>query len=240
MAWLTVFFLMFGTAYLELRKTLKRWYRAVFIVIVLIFIRLFMVLFEAIFQFTYPQLVEDVSRIVWIITVGFVPLFILIIPAIIHKEKKELLFAGAINPLYLIRKSSVQDEDGSGWEDSLEQNDFQLLELRGDRQPIGIHWEENAFSTQRMKLMDSLINSVASSVKNSKAAGLRSFCWACKMKAWILKKLCQIKHLNTGEEIWSRSTMFVLWESESKATHTSPAPIRFIMCFLPCSRTRSP
>ena len=82
MAWLTVFFLMFGAAYLELRKVLKNWYRAVIVVIILIFIRLFMVLFEAIFNFRYPEIIEDVSRIVWIITVGFVPLFILIIPAI--------------------------------------------------------------------------------------------------------------------------------------------------------------
>lgn len=84
MAWLTVFFLMFGVAYLELRRVLKHWYRAVFIVIILIFVRLFMVLFEAIFDFTYPEYVEDISRIVWIITVGIIPLFILIIPAIIR------------------------------------------------------------------------------------------------------------------------------------------------------------
>ncbi len=55
--------------------------------------------------------------------------------AIINKEKKELQFAGAYNPLYLIRGS-------------------ELIELKGDKQPIGIHWEETEFRNQQVELKD--------------------------------------------------------------------------------------
>lgn len=56
--------------------------------------------------------------------------------AVISKTKKELEFAGAYNPLYLIREGK------------------QLFELKGDKQPIGIHWEESDFSTQHIELKE--------------------------------------------------------------------------------------
>ncbi|MCK4991359.1 MAG: serine/threonine-protein phosphatase, partial [Bacteroidales bacterium] len=56
--------------------------------------------------------------------------------AIINKEKKELQFAGAYNPLYLIRQG-------------------ELIELKGDKQPIGIHWEETEFKDHVVKLKES-------------------------------------------------------------------------------------
>jgi len=55
--------------------------------------------------------------------------------AIINQEKKELQFAGAYNPLYLIRGS-------------------ELIELKGDKQPIGIHWEETEFRNQIVELKE--------------------------------------------------------------------------------------
>ena len=55
--------------------------------------------------------------------------------AIINQEKKELQFAGAYNPLYLIRGS-------------------ELIELKGDKQPIGIHWEETEFRNQVVELKE--------------------------------------------------------------------------------------
>jgi len=65
--------------------------------------------------------------------------------AIINKEKKELQFAGAYNPLYLIRGV---DEPGEGSEA------FELFELKGDKQPIGIHWEETEFRNQVVELKE--------------------------------------------------------------------------------------
>jgi serine phosphatase RsbU (regulator of sigma subunit) len=56
--------------------------------------------------------------------------------AVIDKEKKELQFAGAYNPLYLIRSGD------------------QLFELKGDKQPIGIHWEESEFNNQIVELKE--------------------------------------------------------------------------------------
>jgi serine phosphatase RsbU (regulator of sigma subunit) len=54
--------------------------------------------------------------------------------ALVNRNKKELQFAGAYNPLYLIRQGN------------------QLIELKGDKQPIGIHWEETEFKTHMVKL----------------------------------------------------------------------------------------
>jgi len=55
--------------------------------------------------------------------------------AIINKEKKELQFAGAYNPLYLIRQG-------------------ELIELKGDKQPIGIHWQETEFKNHVVGLKE--------------------------------------------------------------------------------------
>ena len=55
--------------------------------------------------------------------------------AIINKDKKELRFGGAYNPLYLIRQG-------------------ELIELKGDKQPIGIHWEETEFKDHVVKLKE--------------------------------------------------------------------------------------
>jgi serine phosphatase RsbU (regulator of sigma subunit) len=58
--------------------------------------------------------------------------------AIVDREKRELLFAGANRPLYFFRKT-----DG---------NEYVFSEIKGDRQPIGIHWEETAFTSHRIEL----------------------------------------------------------------------------------------
>ena len=50
--------------------------------------------------------------------------------AIIDPGKKKLLFAGANRPLYLVRKK----------------DDYEFITLKGDKQPIGIHWEETGFT----------------------------------------------------------------------------------------------
>lgn len=87
MSWISIFFLLFGIAHLELRKTLKTWYLAVVIVLSLTGIRILLVIVEAIFTFSYPVFMEQIFRIVWIFTVGILPLFILIVPAILRIRK---------------------------------------------------------------------------------------------------------------------------------------------------------
>ena len=84
MSWISIFFLLFGIAYLELRRKLKFWYRSVVIVLSLTGIRIVLVLIEALFNLNYPAFVNDIFRVVWIFTVGISPLFILIVPAILR------------------------------------------------------------------------------------------------------------------------------------------------------------
>ena len=72
--------------------------------------------------------------------------------AVIDKEKRELQFAGAYNPLYLIRDKErlTGKEPGSGT--SINGAGALLFELKGDRQPIGTHWEETDFTNQVIRL----------------------------------------------------------------------------------------
>jgi len=73
---------------------------------------------------------------------------------LIDKEKRELQFAGANYPLYLIRK-----KEQAGGEElepylSIENDVHKLYELKGDKQPIGVHWEETDFTNHVIKLQD--------------------------------------------------------------------------------------
>ncbi len=84
MSWISIFFLLFGIAYLELRRLFKYWYRSVVVVLSLTGIRIVLVLFEALFNLDYPAFIDNIFTVIWIFTVGIIPLFILIIPAIIR------------------------------------------------------------------------------------------------------------------------------------------------------------
>ncbi len=59
--------------------------------------------------------------------------------AIIDRDSREIEFAGAYNPLYIIRKGN---------------NDYHLIEQKGDAQPIGIHAAETEFTNHTMKLKE--------------------------------------------------------------------------------------
>jgi serine phosphatase RsbU (regulator of sigma subunit) len=72
---------------------------------------------------------------------------------ILDKERKVLQFAGANSPLYLIRRSGTGGT-GPGLEATLNYNGLRLYEFRGDRQPIGLYWEEQIFTTHRVALQD--------------------------------------------------------------------------------------
>ncbi|MEN8156454.1 MAG: SpoIIE family protein phosphatase [Bacteroidota bacterium] len=72
--------------------------------------------------------------------------------AIIDLEKKELQFAGANRPLYLFRKRG----QSAGAERlpylSTENDGYELYTIKGDKQPIGVHWEETEFTNHLIKL----------------------------------------------------------------------------------------
>lgn len=66
---------------------------------------------------------------------------------IIDIETLELQYAGAYNPLYIIRKNKSQDNN----EDE-NTPDYELIQLKADRQPIGIHILEKEFTNHSFQL----------------------------------------------------------------------------------------
>lgn len=77
---------------------------------------------------------------------------------LIDREKKQLQFAGANYPLYLIRKKEHSNEAALEPYLTFENEHSQLYELKGDKQPIGVHWEETEFTNHviMLKEQDSL------------------------------------------------------------------------------------
>ena len=74
--------------------------------------------------------------------------------AVIDRDKRELQFAGAYIPLYLVRNKEVASGRDIGEEEPVEGDQALLFELKGDKQPIGIHWEEKKFTNQVVPLME--------------------------------------------------------------------------------------
>lgn len=74
--------------------------------------------------------------------------------AVVDKKTKKLYFSGANNPLYLVRnKHRINGQPVNPYL-AMEDEKHLLLELKGDKQPIGIHWEETDFSTHVIKLQE--------------------------------------------------------------------------------------
>lgn len=74
--------------------------------------------------------------------------------AFIDYEKKELQYAGANIPLYLIR---MKERFGNVEKDlklSMENDDYGLFRLKADKQPISVYWEENDFTDHVVRLED--------------------------------------------------------------------------------------
>jgi serine phosphatase RsbU (regulator of sigma subunit) len=72
--------------------------------------------------------------------------------AIINKENLELQYAGAFNPLYLVRNKQNLKEGEYEEKPTLESEGFKLIEFKGDRQPISVHFEEKDFTTHEVQL----------------------------------------------------------------------------------------
>jgi serine phosphatase RsbU (regulator of sigma subunit) len=74
--------------------------------------------------------------------------------AIMDHEKKELHFGGANIPLHLIRRKHQEGvvEEDLKW--FMENDDYELYRLKADKQPIGVYWEEEEFSTRVIRLQD--------------------------------------------------------------------------------------
>ena len=77
--------------------------------------------------------------------------------AIFDQELKECHFAGANRPLFLFRKKehiAAAEEEETNPYSSLENDEYQLYDIKGDKQPIGVYWEEEKFNTHLIKLQE--------------------------------------------------------------------------------------
>jgi len=74
--------------------------------------------------------------------------------AIIDQEKKELQFAGANRPLFLFRRKEQFAGTEGIPQSTLENDDFGLYVINGDKQPIGVNWEEEEFTDHVIKLQE--------------------------------------------------------------------------------------
>ena len=72
--------------------------------------------------------------------------------AVYNKNNRELHFSGANNPLYIIRKKDQYDAKELAPFASIENGEYSLFEIKGDKQPIGTHWEETPFRTTSVYL----------------------------------------------------------------------------------------
>lgn len=71
---------------------------------------------------------------------------------VLNKRTREVHFAGANNPLYIIRNNEVPVKEELAVHKSLENGAYTLYELKADKQPIGTHWDEIPFRTQSVFL----------------------------------------------------------------------------------------
>ena len=74
--------------------------------------------------------------------------------AVYNKNNRELHFSGANNPLYIIRKKSVPEQKDLEPFAAMDNGEYRLFELKGDKQPIGTHWDENPFRTTSVYLKE--------------------------------------------------------------------------------------
>lgn len=74
--------------------------------------------------------------------------------AILNKKTRELHYAGANNPLYVVRNKEQPVNGGLEKYGSIEVDDYRLIELKADKQPVGVHWEESRFTTHSIYLQE--------------------------------------------------------------------------------------
>ncbi|UKN01130.1 tetratricopeptide repeat protein [Paracrocinitomix mangrovi] len=67
------------------------------------------------------------------------------------KSTSKLKFAGANNPLWLVRKIKEGEVDEKDFVDT--ENGILLKEFKGDKQPIGLHYEYSSFNTVEIDIL---------------------------------------------------------------------------------------
>lgn len=117
--------------------------------------------------------------------------------AIIDKQGQELQFAGAYNPLYIIRKGQESVDEQLEPHLSQSSEDYRLFELKGDRQPIAIHSIEADFESMRISLQkgDTIYLFSDGFVDQKGGPGSRKF-----LSKNFKKLLLEIQHLSMVQQ----------------------------------------
>ena len=72
--------------------------------------------------------------------------------AIVDKDRLRLQYAGAYNPLYLVRHGEPANPEAFPGGLLTLGKDYHLMEYKADRQPVSIHFEESDFTTKSIQL----------------------------------------------------------------------------------------
>ncbi len=81
---LTACFLLFGISYLELKQKMPGWYWAVVVILGLLGLRVIFLLLGAALNLEIGGVFEVVVVLTWLVVVGVIPLFLLIIPSVLR------------------------------------------------------------------------------------------------------------------------------------------------------------
>ncbi len=71
---------------------------------------------------------------------------------VLDRKNRELHYAGANNPLYIVRQKKFTGDLTERTHSVQENGEFSLFEVKADKQPIGVHWEETSFRNHSLKL----------------------------------------------------------------------------------------
>jgi len=69
------------------------------------------------------------------------------------KKANRIQFSGANNPLWIIRKTSFLTEEEKTAKSSIVGNEYSLIEIKADKQPIGMYAEMRGFSSNEIQSM---------------------------------------------------------------------------------------
>jgi serine phosphatase RsbU (regulator of sigma subunit) len=72
--------------------------------------------------------------------------------AVLDHKNMELHYAGANNPLYIVRNKAFTGDLAELTHSVMENGEFNLYEIKADKQPIGVHWEESSFRNHSISL----------------------------------------------------------------------------------------
>ena len=135
-------------------------------------------------------------------------------------ESLEIQYAGAFNPLYIIRANNKIDDFEAIEQQGLavyhpEEYDYSVLEIKADRQPIAIYSYEKDFSNHRFQLQEDDRIYAFSDGYPDQFGGDKGK----KLKARNFKKLilsCQDKNMKEQKEFMQKS--FDQWRGEYEQT----------------------